>query len=157
MTEIYEACTHEWGALVHGGMETMWLLDESAHAIVNGLWLSSLLCSHAACERHLAGLLLFHEESLPPRWRQWGLGTLLDAAKDRDMLPDDLHEPLSSLNEARKVSAHFKPPLHNGSLFSRAMDSGHPDAYAATEGIAEADAFSAYATARALVHRARVR
>ena len=61
---IQERCTHEWGDLVHGGPETVWLLDEAAHALAEGLWLASLLCSHSACERHLAGILAFDEEGL---------------------------------------------------------------------------------------------
>jgi hypothetical protein len=64
-------------------------------------------------------------------------------------------EPLETLNEVRKVSAHFKPPLHEGSLMRRAHAYGHSDLLRAAEDLAEADAFAAYETARSLVHRAR--
>ena len=53
------------------------------------------------------------------------------------------------------MSAHFKPPLHDGSLMRRAYGMEHPDIARTTEELAEADAFAAYETARSLVHRAR--
>lgn len=62
--EINERCTHDWGVLVHGGTESVWLLDEAAQALVDGLWLAALLCCHSACERHLAGILSMDEGSL---------------------------------------------------------------------------------------------
>ena len=131
------------------------MLDEAAEALVGGLWLASLLCSHAACERHLAGILAFDEDSLPNSWRSWGLGRLLEAARERDIVPADLWEPLETLNEARKVSAHFKPPLHAGSLMRRALATEGRDILRTAGDLAEADAFAAYETARSLVHRAR--
>jgi hypothetical protein len=153
--EIQERCTHDWGVLIHGGGETQWMLDEAAEALVGGLWLASLLCSHAACERHLAGILTFDEDSLPSSWRSWGLGRLLEAARGRDIVPADLWEPLETLNEVRKVSAHFKPPLHDGSLMRRALAREDRDLPGTAGDLAETDAFAAYETARSLVHRAR--
>lgn len=155
--DINERCTNEWGVLMHGGPETGWLLDEAAHGLVEGHWLGSLLCSHAACERHLAGILTFDEESLPRSWRTWGLGALLKEARKRkpDIVPPDLWEPLEALNETRKVSAHFKPPLHDGSLIRRAQAMEHQDVLQSAEELAEADAFAAYETSRSLVHTAR--
>jgi len=76
--EIDERCTHDWGVLVHGGAETMWLVNEAARSLVDGLWLASLLCTHSACERHLAGILSLDEDSLPRSWRSWGLGRMLE-------------------------------------------------------------------------------
>jgi len=153
--QIHERSNNEWGVLMHGGTETMWLLDEAAHGLVEGLWLASLLCSHAACERHLAGILAIDEDSLPRSWRNLGLGRLLEEADKRGVVPPDLIERLSTLNETRKVSAHFKPPLHEGSLMRRAWSTEQPDWLRSAEGLAEADAFAAYETGRAVVHRAR--
>ncbi len=149
--EIDERCTDSWGVLIHGGTEAVWLLDEAAGSLAEGLWLASLLCSHAACERHLAGILSFDEESLPRSWRQWGLGRLLEEPRSCDIVPPDLRAALTAMNEARRVSAHFKPPLHDGSLLRRALAMEEPD----VSGLAESDAFAAYETARTLVHRAR--
>lgn len=153
VSEINARCSHDWGVLMHGGPETVFLLDEAANALIEGLWLASLLCSHAACERHLAGLLSMDEDSLPPDWRRWGLGRLLVEATDRDALPSQLVSPLETLNEVRKVSAHFKPPLHEGSLLNRAHAVGTGDWLRTAEEISKSDAFSAYETARSLVHR----
>lgn len=151
--EIHERCTHDWGVMMHGGPETAFLLHEAATGLVEGLWLSALLCSHAACERHLAGLLSMDEESLPPSWRSWGLGRLLEEARQRDAVPTDLHGPLETLNEVRKVSAHFKPPLHEGSLLNRANAMRSGNFVQAAGEISKADAFAAYETARSLMHR----
>lgn len=152
--EIDARCTYKWGVLLHGGTETSWLLGEAAHGLVQGLWLSSLLCSHAACERHLAGILAFDEHSLPNSWRGWGLGRLVQAAQQRGIVPSDLWEPLGTLNEVRKVSAHFKPPLHGGSLMNRAQAVEDSNLLRSALELAEADAFAAYETARSLVLRA---
>jgi len=151
--DINERCMHEWGVLVHGGTESVWLLDEAAQALVDGLWLASLLCSHSACERHLAGILSLDEESLHRSWRSWGLGRLLEEAHQRDIVPSELREPLNLMNEARKASAHFKPPSYDGSLIRRAMARDHQRVMESAEGLAEADAFAAYETARSLIHR----
>ena len=69
-------------------------------------------------------------------------------------MPPDLREPLNRRNEARKASAHFKPPLYDGSLIRRAMARDPERVLESAEGLAEADAFAAYETARSLIHRA---
>lgn len=151
--DINERCTHNWGVLIHGGTEAAWLLDEAAHALADGLWLASLLCSHSACERHLAGILSLDEQSLNQSWARWGLGRLLEEAEKRGILPPDLREPLNLMNEARKASAHFKPPVYDGSLMNRAKARDLEPVMESLEELAEADAFAAYETARALIHR----
>lgn len=57
--------------------------------------------------------------------------------------------------EARKVSAHFKPLMHEGSLLRRAQAMEERDVGRPVERLAEADAFAAYEAARSLVLRAR--
>lgn len=151
--EVDQRCVHSWGLLLNGGPETSWLLAEASHALVHGLWLASLLCSHAACERHLAGILSVDEESLPPSWRRWGLGALLKEARERDLVPGDLLKPLDSLNETRKASAHFKPPMDDASLMMRASVLGLDGLIESVERLAERDAFEAYETARSFVYR----
>lgn len=151
--EINERCTHDWGVLVHGGTESVWLLDEAAQALGDGLWLASLLCSHSACERHLAGIFSLDETSLHRSWTRWGLGQLLKEAEKRDIVPLDLLEPLNLMNEARKASAHFKPPTYEGSLMRRAWARDRQHAIETAEELAETDAFAAYQTAKTLIHR----
>jgi hypothetical protein len=151
--EVDQRCMHSWGLLLNGGPETSWLLDEASHALVHGLWLASLLCCHAACERHLAGILSVDEESMPASWRRWGLGALLKEAHERGLVPEDLLESLDSLNETRKASAHFKPPMDDASLMMRASVLGLDGLIESVEWLAERDAFEAYETARSFVYR----
>lgn len=155
VTEIDARCSHNWGVMMHGGPETAFLLDEAASALIEELWLASLLCSHAACERHLAGLISMDEDSLPSDWRRWGLGRLLTEVKQRGLVPTDLVASLETLNDVRKVSAHFKPPTHEGSLLSRAHAMGTSSWIQAAEEISKADAFAAYEAARSLALRTR--
>ena len=151
--DINERCMHSWGVLLHGGTESAWLVDDAAHALVDGLWLASWLCSHSACERHLAGILSLDEQSLNQSWTRWGLGRLVEEAEKRGFLPPDLRERLNVMNEARKASAHFKPALHDGSLMNRVMARDLEPAMESMEELAEAEAFAAYETARSLIHR----
>jgi hypothetical protein len=109
----------EWGWLIHGGAESVWLYDEAVHAFVDGFPLASLLCSHAACERVLAGRILMHHNELPGNWTRWGLGNLVEAASEIGIIDAPLRAELLQVNEVRKVSAHFKPPLAENSLQSR--------------------------------------
>lgn len=80
---------------------------------------------------------------------------MLDAAKERETRPADLWNPLVALNEAGKVPAHFKRPLHPGSLLERTVALGRPDFVQAAAELAEADAFAGYEAARSLVQQAR--
>jgi len=150
---IDERCIHSWGVLHHGGPESVWLLDEAARALVGGLWLAALFCSHSVCERHLAGLVGLDDQQQDQSRTLWGLGRLLEEADRRGILPADLREPLNRMNEARKASAHFRPLAYDGSLLRRAMakDDGH--AMESLEELAETDAFEAYETARLLICR----
>jgi len=101
------AMNESW--LVSGGVEVIWLYEEGCRGYINGAFLSALLCSHAACERVLAGCLFSCREELDKRWLMWGLGNLMTAAAERGMINDELRGDLAKLNEIRKVSAHFKP------------------------------------------------
>jgi len=110
----------DWGSLVSGGEESLWLYREARWAYVEGLHLAALLCAHAACERVLAGCMVFYEDELDKGWRRWGLGPLVQEAFRRGLLDEPLRTSLARVNEIRKVSAHFKPPLHQDSLTARA-------------------------------------
>ncbi|WP_101395224.1 hypothetical protein [Phycicoccus duodecadis] len=144
-----------WGQLFHGGLETMWLVHESALCLIRGQSLASLMCAHAACERHLAGILSISDD-LPERWERWGLGRLMTTAADRGVITQELLSRLSALNEARKVSAHFKAPLHKSSLMARAQlaEDLEPDVERRLDAIAESDALEALDVALTLVHSA---
>lgn len=50
------------------------LCEQAEAAFVYGLFLASLLCSHAACERVLGACLEEDGDSLDKGWTRWGLG-----------------------------------------------------------------------------------
>jgi hypothetical protein len=111
----------EWGWLITGGSEAVWLYDEAERAFVSGLFLASLLCAHAACERALAGCLQVYEDRLDRRWRRWGLGPLTRTALELGLIDPPLGARLDQVTELRKVSAHYKPPLMPNSVHMRAL------------------------------------
>lgn len=98
----------ESGWLVSGGVEVAWLYDEACRGYINGSYFSALLCAHAACERALAGILSTYRDELEKGWLTWGLGKLINAAKERKVVDDQTLKDLSRLSEIRKVSAHYK-------------------------------------------------
>lgn len=110
--------------LVPGGPECVWLYQEAESAFILGLFLSSLLCSHASCERVLAACLQEYEDDLDKRWPHWGLGPLAKSAHELQLIDDDLLTSLDQLTEARKVSAHFKPPVEPAAVEWRAYHAG---------------------------------
>jgi hypothetical protein len=119
----------DWGWLIPGGEEAIWLYDESQRAYVCGLYLAALLCSHAACERVLSGCLLHYEDKLKKGWRFWGLGPLASHALQFGLIDIELKNKLDRLNEIRKVSAHYKPPLCPTSVHMRVFSVLLPASY----------------------------
>jgi hypothetical protein len=111
-----------WGWLVPGGTEVVWLYDEAGLAYVDGLFLATLLCAHAACERVLAGCLQMYPEQPDKNWLRWGLGPLAKTAFERDLIDSALRDDLAQVTEVRKVSAHFKPPLTPNTVMLRASE-----------------------------------
>jgi hypothetical protein len=115
------------GWLIPGGTEAVWLYDEATRSYTAGLYVAGLLCAHACCERVLAGCLQWHESRLDKNWRRWGLGPLVAAAFDLQLVDVPLRDALLELTELRKMTAHFKPPLMPGSVSRRAFEA-EPDA-----------------------------
>ncbi|MDQ3576620.1 MAG: hypothetical protein M3443_03260 [Actinomycetota bacterium] len=111
------------GWLVSGGSEAVWLYDEACAGYIAGHYLSSLLCAHAASERALAGLIGLHKGELSGSWSSWGLGKLIEATYNAAIIDTDLKERLARVNEARKVSAHYKPPQASNSVYARVLES----------------------------------
>lgn len=153
--ELQAPFASSWGWLFPGGSEGLWLYHEAERAYVEGFPLAALLCAHAASERVLAGCLQGYEDELDKRWRLWGLGPLVKEAFQRGLIDEPLRDKLMEVNEVRKVSAHFKPPLEPNSLHVRAIrradakpELGDEDAL---DEIAEADALLAIGAATELM------
>lgn len=117
----------EDGWFIPGGSEAWWLYQEAERAYISGLFMASLLCSHAASERALAGCLADFADQLPPTWQRWGLTPLAAEAGRRQIVAPDLEAQLKDLAERRKVSAHYKPPLHPNSVLSRSRPPERPE------------------------------
>lgn len=145
----------EWGWLIPGGHESVWLYHEAVRSFVEGFALAALLCAHASCERVLAGCLQDYEQELDKNWRRWGLGPLVEEAFNRALIEQPLRDALVQVNEVRKVSAHFKPPLAPNSLHRRAIhraDAGPDvDDEEALDQVAEDDALLAIKAATELM------
>lgn len=144
----------EEGWLVTGGDEAIWLYEESCRSYVNGMFLAALLCAHAACERVLAGCLLFYEDQLEKNWIMWGLGRLIVAAFERGLIDQRMKDNLDQVTEVRKVSAHYKHPITTpNSVSRRALRALGDDATIedALDGVLKQDACLAVRTATELL------
>jgi hypothetical protein len=108
------------GGFLGGGHETVWALAEARDAYIYGLPLASLLASHMACERIVAGFFApLPDDAAPRGWERWGLGQLVREARMRGWLSEDLAIELLVLSERRRVVGHFRRPLDRGTLDSR--------------------------------------
>jgi len=101
----------EWFQIPPGGLslgpdfESMISLSEARFAYVNGLWLSAILMSVTAIERHLA-------------WRLWCTGRtdterllareLIDLALGNGLITEDQAADINALRAHRNAYAHFR-------------------------------------------------
>ncbi len=65
-----------------GGYENGFLTLEATRCYRLGADLACILCSHACCERELAGILKWQEPATPNSER-WGLGRLIRVGRER--------------------------------------------------------------------------
>ena len=66
-----------------GGEEAELLWEATVDSFAGGVWVATILCAQATCERVLAGLVSLRELpgygiEGPKRWQTWGLGKLID-------------------------------------------------------------------------------
>jgi hypothetical protein len=134
------------------------LYHEAKLAYVQGVPFAALLCAHAACERALAGCMTPYESELPASWQRWGLGPLIAEAFKRGLIDQPLRDDLTSMNDVRRVTAHYKPPLEPKSIFARTIADSAADIQndeeleEALESVAYADAFAAIKAAVSLLY-----
>lgn len=108
-------------ALVGGGHESGMLMAEAAGCYVHGLFAAALICAHASCERELAGHLAA-TEVVPAGAERWGLGRLLQYAKEHDWYSAQTLEGLARLNARRRDLYHLRSGPGMGELFRRTYD-----------------------------------
>lgn len=105
-----------------GGEEASWLLGEAKDCYIFGLPLASLLASHAACERRLAGLMAsYPDDHVPSNWEMWGLARLGQWAQEQSYLSEDFVARLKVLGSRRNAVGHFRRPISSDSVISRVV------------------------------------
>lgn len=102
-----------------GGFESTQFLMEAVGCYQNGLFLASLTCAHATCERELAGRLAHPREQAPRGWERWGLGRLIEHARQAGWHSEATLLLLTSVNEKRRTVYHFRDFGADGGLFLR--------------------------------------
>ena len=104
------------------GDEASWLLAEAKDAYVYGLPAASLLSSHAACERRLAGIMVMYpDDKVPDEWERWGLGRLTSWAVTERHLPDAFEPRLRRVTARRNALGHFRRPVAKDTVVYRAV------------------------------------
>jgi hypothetical protein len=104
---------------VAGGQESGVFLGEAVGCYLHGHFAASLVCAHATCERELAGRVAHNPTTAPKGWERWGLGRLIQHARERGWHSDATIEFLEAVNERRRSVYHFRDFSADGGLFRR--------------------------------------
>ena len=73
-----------------------WLLWEATvDSFASGVWVATILCAQATCERVLAALISLRELpgygiEGPKNWEKWGFGRLINHVRQQGWVPADL-------------------------------------------------------------------
>ncbi len=110
------------GRLLVGGQEATILWESTVECFMQGLWVPTILCAQATCERTLAGVVALRE--LPgygitasPGWEQrWGLGRIIKHVREQGWVPSDVLDDVETLCEARKPWGHWRLPFDVGTI-----------------------------------------
>ena len=75
-----------WGARRRGCSGT------TVDSFAGGIWVATILCAQATCERALAGILSLRElpgygMEAPKGWEKWGLGTIMRHVRKQGWVP----------------------------------------------------------------------
>ncbi|WP_445167031.1 hypothetical protein ACTXG7_24915 [Mycolicibacterium sp. Dal123E01] len=103
-----------------GGYENGFLIFEATRCYRLGADIACILCSHACCERELAGILKWQQPATPNSER-WGLGRLIRIGKERDWFNADLASQLVQVNENRRTLYHLQDFEAPSGLWRRAI------------------------------------
>ena len=107
--------------IVGGGHQSGMLMSEAFACYVRGLFVATLLCAHATCERELAGRVA--SLARPPAGAdRWGLGRLLGYATEQRWYAAETLKELDRLNERRRDLYHLQGQPGMGELFRRTYD-----------------------------------
>lgn len=109
------------GLALIGGEEALLLWHATVDTFAQGIWVATMLCAQATCERTLVGLISLSElpgAGLvgPKGWKSWGLGTIIKHVRKEGLVPDDLLDDVQTLCDARKPYGHWRRPFDPGTL-----------------------------------------
>lgn len=109
------------GLLFVGGEEAQLLWEATVDTFASGMWVATIVCAQATCERSIAGLVSLRElpgygMEGPKGWKGWGFGKLIGHVREQGWVPDELLDDASQLCEARKPYGHWRGPMDPGTL-----------------------------------------
>jgi hypothetical protein len=123
LDEVYQplrAQFHE-GQILVGGEEAQLLWEATVDCFAQGIWVATLLCAQATCERTLAGIISLGELpgagiSGPRGWERQGLGALIGHVRQYGHVPADVLDAVEELCETRKPYGHWRLPFDPGTI-----------------------------------------
>jgi hypothetical protein len=104
------------GQILVGGEEAQLLWEATVDCFAQGIWVATLLCAQATCERTLAGILSLEELpgagiTGPEGWERQGLGALIGHVRKDGRVPADVLDAVGELCETRKPYGHWRLPF----------------------------------------------
>jgi hypothetical protein len=113
--------SHGHGRVLVGGEEASLLWNATVDSFSSGVWVATVLCAQATCERVMAGLVSLrelpgHGLEGPKGWEKWGLGRLIGHVRTQGWVPEDVLGEVAVLCETRKPYGHFRRPFEAGTL-----------------------------------------
>jgi len=96
-------------------------------SFAGGIWVATILCAQATCERALAGVVSLRELpgsgiEAPKGWEMWGLGKIVSHVRKQGWVPADVLAEVQVLCEARKPYGHWRRPFDPGTLGRQIAD-----------------------------------
>lgn len=115
------------GRILVGGEEAQLLWYATVDSFAGGIWVATILCAQATCERALAGIVSLRELpgygiEAPKGWEKWGLGTIVKHVREEGWVPVDVLDDVEVLCEARKPYGHWRRPFDPGTLGRHVAD-----------------------------------
>ena len=115
------------GQMLVGGEEANLLWGATVDSFARGVWLGTLLCAQATCERTLAGIISLRElpgygMAAPKGWEKWGLGRIIDHIRQEGWVPAEVLDETAVLCEARKPYGHWRLPFDPGTIGREVAD-----------------------------------
>jgi hypothetical protein len=123
LDEVYQPLRAQFpeGQVLVGGEEAQLLWEATVDCFAQGIWVATVLCAQATCERTLAGIISLGELpgagiTGPKGWERQGLGALIDHIRNDGRVPADVLDAVEELCETRKPYGHWRLPFDQGTI-----------------------------------------